>query len=119
MLDLCWIEEGPTTSILPLPSATLLMSPLCDRFFLRKIQHTYLFTPDREPMTNQSDDCTSVRLSEQWFLFELPTGMRVRGCLQDEKQLKDMCVFKAHSCIDDGSEKLKTWRTLHSLWATQ
>jgi len=66
-------------------------------------------------MADQSDDCTSVRLSEQWFLFELPTGMRVRGCFQDQKRLKDMRVFKAHSCRGDGSEKLKTWRTLHSL----
>lgn len=38
--------------------------PVVRQTFPGEIQHTYLFTPDREPMTDQNTDATKVQLGE-------------------------------------------------------
>lgn len=65
-------------------------------------------------MTDKNTDTTKVQSGVQYVLLGLLTGMRVRGYLQRQKQLKSSAITKAHLKTGDCSQ---TWSTLHSLQA--
>lgn len=54
-------------------------------------------------------------LINQRILLELLTGIWGNGYLEKQKLLKDSFITKAHYIVNDSSQKLKTWSTLHSL----
>lgn len=92
---------------------------LCDKTFPGEMLHTYLFTPDRDPMTDQSMMPPKTNLVNPFGLKGLFMTVCAVDYLQEQKWLKDKCITKAHPSLGDSPQMLETWIVLHSLYTVQ
>ena len=71
------------------------------------MQHRCLLNPDsKSQMTEQITDTTKVHLGEPLVLLVSLTGIWARGYLQQQKYLKDSCIFKTQPNMSNISQ---TW----------
>lgn len=69
---------------------------LCDKIFLRKMQHTCPLSPDRKPTTDQSIDTTRVQLGEPMTFIEFTYRSIVEGLFTGTEMTKNNYIIKTH-----------------------